>query len=211
MSAIAPALDLLLIRHAATAWSEAGRYQGRSDPPLSSAGQAAAALLARRLAGQSIGLVLSSPLARALETARPLATVAGAPLHTDARLAELEYGHWEGLTQAEIKARWPADLRAWKRAPASARPTGGETLAAAAARLADLLADLPRRAAPGRSVAIVTHTVLIRLALLAARGKGPEALRSLTVDPASAHRLRLYDGRLGPADPLHSNPVPADA
>ncbi len=211
MSAHAAALDLLLIRHAATAWSEAGRYQGRSDPPLSAAGQAAAALLARRLAARPIGLVLSSPLARALETACPLAALTGAPLRIDARLVELEYGDWEGLTQSEIKARWPDDLRAWKRSAAHARPTGGESLAAAAARLSGLLAELPRRAAPARSVAIVTHSVLIRLALLAARGEGPAALRSLTVDPASVHRLCLCGGRLGAADPLYSNLVPADA
>lgn len=205
------ALDLLLIRHAATAWTETGRYQGRRDPPLSPAGRQEAARLAEELGHLPIGIVVSSPLARALETAQPLAAAGGATLRADPRLVELSYGRWEGLTQSEVKARWPDALRAWKRTPASARPTEGETLAAAAARLADLLADLPRCAAPGRIVVLVTHDLLIRLALLAARGEGVEGLRSLVIPPASAHSVRLREGRLGLAHDIPTTAVATHA
>ncbi len=207
MHPAAPNLDLLLIRHASTAWTLAGRYQGRKDPRLSPAGHAEAARLAGQLGRLPIGVILSSPQARALETARLLAETTGAPLRIDPRLVELDHGQWEGLTQAEVKARWPGDLRAWKRTPASACPTGGEMLAVAAARLTAVLADLARQPLDGPIAAIVTHEVLIRLALLAARGQGPEEFRSLSVKPASAHPLHLRDGRLVPCQTFFLNPV----
>lgn len=201
----------MLIRHGATAWTEAGRYQGQADPPLSPAGEADAARLAHSLAGQPIGLVLSSPLLRALETARPLAAATGAALEVDARLAELAYGQWEGLTQAEIKVRWPDALRMWKRNPSCARPPDGETLAAAAARTGDLLADLPEHASAGPIVAIVTHSVIIRLMLLAARGETPDGLHGIAVSPGSMQRLRLYPGSRAVAETSPSLTVSAHA
>lgn len=191
-----PAIALLLVRHAATAWNNQKRYQGRQDIPLPADGVADAERLARGLAGVPIGLVLASPLARAMATALPLATATGATLESDARLVELSYGLWEGLTQVEIKARWPDELRCWKRAPETARPPGGESLAEVLARLGDLLGDLPRRAAGRGVVALVTHDIIIRLALLAARGVGPAGLRGITVAPASAHPLLLSGGHL---------------
>src|SRR5487761_2103903 len=109
-----PAIALLLVRHAATAWNNQKRYQGRQDIPLPADGVADAERLARGLAGVPIGLVLASPLARAMATALPLATATGATLESDARLVELSYGLWEGLTQVEIKARWPDELRCCK-------------------------------------------------------------------------------------------------
>ena len=191
-------LNLLFVRHGATAWTETGRYQGRQDTALSADGQRDAARLAEQLRGQPIGLVLSSPLTRARDTAAPIAAVTGARLTIDKRLVELGYGEWEGLTQTEVKAAWPAELRRWKRNPETARRAGGETLAEARARLDDLLADLDGRAAPERTVALVTHDIVIRLALLAALGAGLDGLRGPTVPPASAHPMRLRAGRLLP-------------
>ncbi len=189
---------LLLVRHAATEWTAEGRYQGRRDPPLSAAGCLEAARLATALAGRPIGLIISSPLCRALATARPIAAATGAALRIDERLVEIAYGDWEGLTQAEVKARFPDELRSWKRTPATARPPAGETLAEARARLEAALADLPARTGGGE-VAVVTHDLLIRLALLMANGEGLERVRSIAVPPASAHPLLLRGGRLAPA------------
>ncbi len=191
-----PPLRLLLVRHAATDWTAEGRYQGRLDPPLSAAGCREAAALAAALAGRPIGLVIASPLGRALATARPIATATRATLRIDERLVEIAYGGWEGLTQAEVKARFPDELRSWKRTPATARPPAGESLAEARARLEAVLADLPAQADGGGEIALVTHDLLIRLALLMANGEGLERVRSIAVPPASAHPLLLHGTRL---------------
>ncbi len=189
-------LSLLFVRHAATAWTAAARYQGRRDPPLSAEGQREAAGLAERLRDMPITLVLSSPLVRARDTAAAIAAATGARLTVDARLIELAYGEWEGLTQGEVKAAWPEELRGWKRSPHTARPPGGEWLAEVQTRLDDLLADLQRRTAAGCVMALVSHDIVIRLALLAGAGAGHEGLRGLSVPPASAYPARLRAGRL---------------
>ena len=196
--ALLPApLRLLLVRHAATDWTAEGRYQGRLDPPLSAAGCREAAKLADVLAVRPIRLVISSPLGRALATARPIAAATRARLCVDERLVEIAYGAWEGLTQAEVKARFPDELRSWKRTPATARPPAGESLAEARTRLEAVLADLPAQA-DGGEIALVTHDLLIRLALLLANGEGLERVRSIAVAPASAHPLLLRGARLAP-------------
>jgi broad specificity phosphatase PhoE len=97
--------QVLLVRHAATEWSVAGRHTGRTDLPLTPAGRQAAAQIAGRLAGHSFDLVLSSPLRRARETCELCGL--GGQAQTVADLAEWDYGDYEGLTSAEIEQRRP--------------------------------------------------------------------------------------------------------
>ncbi|MDE3175388.1 MAG: histidine phosphatase family protein [Pseudomonadota bacterium] len=182
-------VPLFLIRHGATPWTAAGRYQGRHDTPLSALGRADAERIATRLRDADIGLVVASPLARARDTAAPLAAAAGAPLRFDERLIELDYGKWEGLTQSQVKALWPTALRDWKRGVASARPPGGEALHELQARVEDFLRALkpPARGA----VAIVAHAWVVRVALLSLSGENVARVREIAVPPASVHCARL--------------------
>ena len=186
-------LRLLLARHGQTEWNQEGRYQGQSDPPLSDEGRADAAALGERLQHDGISRIIASPLRRARETA----VIVGRKLrvgvlYIDARLAEIAYGTWEGLTQADVKARWPDELRHWKRTPETMRFPGGETLAEARDRLLGALADLSARHNPGRgAVLAVTHGGLIRLALMEARNLEPQWFRQIPVEPGAITRLAL--------------------
>ena len=205
----APEVRLLLARHGQTLWNAAGRYQGQSDPPLSPEGEAEAAALAETLRDERLGAVLASPLRRAAATAAILARALGLPPPlTDPRLIELGYGAWEGLTQAEVKARWPALLRCWKRAPETVRFPDGEDLATVRARLDALLAARPWEtavapggAAPGGAVLLVTHAGPIRLLRLAAEARPLAEFRRIETPPGSLHALRLHAGRLSLAEP----------
>src|SRR4051812_33602751 len=96
--------EIWLVRHGPTEWSEAGRHTGRTDVPLTDAGRAAAVALAPRLAGHDFALVLASPAARALETAR-LAGFGDCTVVPELR--EWDYGDLEGLTTAAIRDRGP--------------------------------------------------------------------------------------------------------
>jgi broad specificity phosphatase PhoE len=90
---------VVLVRHGETEWSRTGRHTGLTDIPLSQAGEYKAQLVGDALAGIPFGLVLTSPLGRARETAR----LAGYPdAETDADLLEWDYGDYEGTTSAEI-------------------------------------------------------------------------------------------------------------
>ena len=88
-------MELYLIRHGETEWSRARRHTGRTDLPLSPAGEAEARALGQHLRGLEVDRVLSSPLSRATTTAA-LAGFGDRAELTDA-LLEFDYGEYEGL------------------------------------------------------------------------------------------------------------------
>jgi broad specificity phosphatase PhoE len=96
---------LVLVRHGQTDWSESGRHTGWTDVPLNDAGRRQARLLAARLAGMRFGLVLSSPLSRALDTCRAAGLADAAEVDPDLR--EWDYGEVEGRTTDEIRESTP--------------------------------------------------------------------------------------------------------
>ncbi|HQT47149.1 MAG TPA: histidine phosphatase family protein [Acidocella sp.] len=175
--------QLGLLRHGATSWTLAGRYQGQANPPLCAEGIAQAAALGLGLRAEPVCMVVSSPLLRARQTATILAEALALPApRIDANLTEMSFGAWEGLTQAEVKEKWPEILRAWKRTPYAARLPGGEMLAQVRARVRAGLRDWQSQ--PGR-VLLVTHAVWIRLACIEQGEATAEAFRNIEVAPAS--------------------------
>jgi broad specificity phosphatase PhoE len=96
--------DVVLLRHAETAWSREGKHTGRTDIPLTEHGREVAAALAPRFANTSFALVLCSPLSRARDTA----ALAGLPEPVlDDDLLEWDYGEYEGITTPEIREQQP--------------------------------------------------------------------------------------------------------
>lgn len=186
-------IPLIFVRHGQTEWSLSGRYQGRSDLPLVAQGREQAFQTGLRLRGEGVGSILTSPLRRARETGEIIAETLGldAP-DVDHRLAELAYGAWEGRTQAEIRSRWPDQLRQWKRAPESATFPGGECLADLRERLRLFLVDPMWAMHHGGSVLVVSHAGVIRAALLEAAQQPFSMFRQITVSTASVHRMVLH-------------------
>jgi broad specificity phosphatase PhoE len=117
---------VVIARHGETEWSRSGRHTGRSDIPLTAAGQLEAAALKERLAGRRFALILSSPLSRAWDTCR-LAGFGAAAERTD-DLLEWDYGAYEGRTKLEIQREVPG-WSIW-----SDGVPGGERLEEVAAR-----------------------------------------------------------------------------
>ncbi len=168
---------LWLVRHGETAWAAAGRHTGWSDIPLTDAGRTEATTLGPRLAGQAFAAIVSSPLSRALETAR-LAGY-GDRVTTDDDLREWDYGADEGRTRAEIQVDRPgwsiwrdgvidgeslADVgRRADRAIARARSLDGDTLCFAHGHLLRILAARWIGLAPvaGSLFALGTATISI--------------------------------------------------
>jgi probable phosphoglycerate mutase len=97
-------VSVWLVRHGATAWSEAGRHTGRTDVPLTTAGEESARELATVLADHTFQSVLTSPLQRARRTA----ILAGFDdAEADDDLVEWDYGDYEGVTTAAIRESVP--------------------------------------------------------------------------------------------------------
>ena len=124
--------SLWLVRHGETEWARLGRHTGRTDIPLTDLGREQAAAVARRLVNHEFATVVSSPLSRALDTAR-LAGF-GDRVRTDDDLLEWDYGLDEGRTTAEIRVERPG-WTIWRDGPA-----GGEAIESVAARVDRVIA-----------------------------------------------------------------------
>jgi len=181
-------IPLVMIRHGPTDWTEAGRIQGHANRPLSTAGRARVAKwrLPPDLAGPE-WIWLSSPLARARETAALLAPT-GTEVRVEPALIEMDWGEWEGRRLTDLRAEGGARVAAAEARGLDFRPPGGESPRDAQARLAPMLRAL---GAAGRPVVAVAHKGIIRA--LAARATGwdmtgdpPEKLRDWC-----AHRFVL--------------------
>jgi broad specificity phosphatase PhoE len=148
----APHHELWLFRHGETAWSLSGQHTGRTDLPLTDAGRQRAKAIGRRLAGRRFALVLSSPLARALETCR-LAGYGEVAERTD-DLREWDYGDYEGRRTVDIRTERPS-WSLWRDGV-----PGGETADQVAARAGRVIATA--LAAPG-DVALFAHGHILRV------------------------------------------------
>jgi probable phosphoglycerate mutase len=155
---------LVLVRHGETTWHAENRYAGSTDVPLTDRGIAQAGELAQWARMVALDAVWTSPLARARVTATLSAEACGASITVDERLREIDFGRAEGLTAAEMTARFPAERRAFLQDPVVHHLPGGEDPVAAESRFVAAVRDADARHAGGR-VLIVAHTTVIRLAL----------------------------------------------
>ncbi|MGA7746801.1 MAG: histidine phosphatase family protein [Candidatus Aquilonibacter sp.] len=155
---------IYIARHGETDWNREGRYQGQRESQLTDTGVAQARALAVALSQREIRRVVSSPLARCVETARPLAERLGISVETDPDLIEIAHGTWEGRLRASIEREDPQAMRLWREHPERVQFEGGESLAQVDARWRAFM----ERTEGG--IAIVTHDVIVRLAILAAKG-----------------------------------------
>ena len=147
---------LVLWRHGQTRWNVEGRFQGQSDIPLDPVGEQQADRAARLLAALQPAAIFSSDLVRATSTAAPLARLTGLSVITEKDLRERYGGLWEGLTDVEIRTRYPVEHSQWL-------PPGGETSAAVADRAGAAMERIAETLAPGTLAVIVSHGAALRL------------------------------------------------
>ncbi|MFS0770900.1 histidine phosphatase family protein [Sphingomonas sp. 1P08PE] len=182
---------VLLVRHAAHIHLDR-RLSGRMPGvPLSDDGRRQAAALARALAGRGLTAVECSPLDRTRETAAAIAVAAGLPdpVAVDA-LVEIDLGDWTGRAFGSFDDD-PA-WRDWNEHRGTARIPGGETMAEAQARIVGHLERIGRTR-PGDTIALVTHSDMIRAAIAWVLGLPLDHLLRFDIDPASISPLVIGD------------------
>jgi broad specificity phosphatase PhoE len=174
---------LILICHASTDAVRRAAFPG--DEPLDDRGRTLAAEHAGRL--PSVDRCWTSPELRTRQTAQALQLNAS----VQPGLRECDYGRWAGSTLAEIAAREPDALNTWLCDPAAA-PHGGETILALIGRVAAWLAD--EQAHDRRSIA-VTHSTIIRAAVVHVMQAPPQSFWRVDIAPLTVTRLSGADGR----------------
>jgi alpha-ribazole phosphatase len=182
---------LLLVRHGLTDWNAAQRFQGQHDVPLNDIGRHQAAALAERLAGEPLQAIFASDLQRARATAAAIVDRHPCPITIEARLREISFGAWEGLTYAEIAAGHPEVLAAWEKNILENAPPGGETLNQLAGRVQAVLDEL-LLAQDGETILLVAHGGPLQVLICLALGLPPEKYWQFHLSPGSLSEIAIY-------------------
>jgi broad specificity phosphatase PhoE len=184
---------LYLVRHGATQLTAEDRFSGAVGVDLSVEGRAQVERLAERLAGEPIAAVYASPLSRTIETATILATPHRLPIiHRDG-LREISHGRWEGLTRAEVEARFGDEYTSWDADPFTFAPEGGESGLAVLARALPVIREITVSHV-GQNVLVVSHKATLRLLLSSLLGFDARGYRDrLDQSPACLNVLDFKD------------------
>ena len=189
------ATTMLLVRHGETPFSVERRFSGTGDPELTERGQAQARAVADRLTGRDVAAVLSSPRARAQQTAAAIAKVVGVDPIIDEGVAETDFGKWEGHTFAEIRQEWPDEMNAWLADP-DVPPPGGESFSTTFARVEAARARIVA-AHSGGTVVVVSHVTPIKAMVREALDAPAHVLFRVHLDPASLSTIDWYGDGVG--------------
>lgn len=160
-------MNILLVRHGETSWNREGRYQGRTDVPLSETGETQVAALSARLAHLPIAVAVASPLSRARRTAEVILGSRATTLELDAGLVEISHGAWEGQLSSDVEAAHSEMLDTWRVRPDRDVPAGpgAETLGVVEARAWPVVERVAARLAADDTALIAAHDAVNRVLL----------------------------------------------
>lgn len=181
---------IFLIRHGETEWNKEEIFRGTVDVPLNSTGTEQARRICQALCDRGIELVLSSPLRRAVETARPLAERLRIPVTVVNQFADMNYGEWQTLSRSEVEERYPELYSRWAKTPHEVAFPGGD-------RVVDVFwrawRAFRRIALENRDkkIAVVSHRVITKLILCGVLGIGPEGFWRIRQDTGCINEIDL--------------------
>jgi broad specificity phosphatase PhoE len=175
--------ELILVRHGQTAWNVVEVFRGRSDVDLDETGLKQAELLAEYLRECKIEAVYSSPLKRALKTARAIASRHKLEVITSQGLNDLKFGDWEGLPVTEVREKYAALFSEWMEKPHLVEIPGGEGLDDVKLRVLALVNDIINR--HKGTVVLVSHRVVHKVLILALLGMDNSYFWNIKLDTAA--------------------------
>lgn len=151
---------LVVVRHGQTDWNRERRYMGTADLALNQMGFRQARALAERLRADDVEIVVSSPLTRALQTARVILEAVSAPMVVMPEFRERGMGVFEGLTRDDARAEFPESWEWQGLQQPHATPPRAETSVRVRLRVTRGLEALTRQY--GGAVVLVTHAFVAR-------------------------------------------------
>jgi len=194
------ATRILAIRHGETAWNVDTRIQGQLDIGLNDTGRWQAQRTAHALAHEDIAAIYSSDLSRAFETAQTIASalsVRGAlQVISHLGLRERHFGHFEGMTWAEIEEKWPTDAKLWRSRDPHWSPLGGESLVVLHERIAQCVLEIASQHL-GEQIVLVAHGGVLDVLYRLATGQDTQAPRTWHLGNAAINRLLWTPEGLG--------------
>jgi broad specificity phosphatase PhoE len=188
---------ILLVRHGQTEWNAGSRsgehFRGRSDLGLNTVGVSQAQAIARYLGALRVEAIYSSPLQRAIDTARPLARHLRLEIQRCDALLDIDYGEWAGHSHSQVAARWPGPYSWWRAAPYLVQIPGGERLADVHHRAQQGIREITRKHSDG-IVVLVSHQAVNRVLICSWLGLGDAWFWRVAQDTGCVNRFD-YDGK----------------
>ena len=161
--------QIFISRHGETVWNREGRIQGHTDVGLSEKGIEQATRLAERLKSVSFDAAYASDLCRASETAAAILQGREVPLHPTPQLREYHKGAFEGLTDSELRTRFPSEYPSYVAKDLDYAPDGGESTRQVSARMASAINEIKEQHLD-ETVLVVGHGGSLRAAMMALLG-----------------------------------------
>ncbi len=181
--------EIYLIRHGQTDWNREEIFRGRADRPLSEVGNWEGGALKQALAQVTINFIYSSPLTRALETARPIASTHSLKVIPLAGIIDIDYGNWQGLSHDQVKAQYPELYRRWQDHPDQVEFPGGESLSMVRERAMSAFKEVVA-GHPEQSGVVVSHRVVNKVLLCALLGLDNSHFWEIKQDTAAINIIR---------------------
>ncbi|CAN5372456.1 bifunctional RNase H/acid phosphatase [soil metagenome] len=190
---------VIIVRHGVTRHTSAKRFSGGlggDNPPLSDEGREQVRLAGEWLAplAERIDAIVSSPVRRTRESGDILGELLGVPVTEEPGFAEMEFGHWDGLTFGEVSERHGEEFTAWL-GDLDVAPTGGESFRVVQERV---LAGRDRLLASyaGKTVVVTSHVTPIKTLVADALDAPLQAVFRMELSPASISVVSYFpDGR----------------
>ncbi|ELY4303301.1 histidine phosphatase family protein [Cronobacter turicensis] len=189
-------MNLILIRHAETAWNRGGLIQGRQDSALTARGVHETTALVTALAHEfpSVGAVYTSPAGRARHMGNAIASHFRCPLSVEPLVQEQAFGDYEGLSRVQLQRDDPSSAEALFSTDAAFTPPGGESLACAAQRLLSFIHN-HLAATQNTTCCVVTHGHILQGALAILKDGKMDNFPRYAQPNASYTRLSVASGR----------------
>ena len=162
-------LIIYFLRHGETTASQAGGYCGTLDPDLTPEGYRMAEDLAAAYKSLPWAAVFSSPLRRAVATAKPLCEILGIRMQLKEGLKEIAFGQWEGKTPEDVNREFHDDYVRWLTDPGWNAPTAGEKGIDIARRSSLVLEEIEKTCTTG-NVLVVSHKATTQIMLCSLLG-----------------------------------------
>ncbi|MFH1865887.1 MAG: histidine phosphatase family protein [Candidatus Eisenbacteria bacterium] len=154
--------EIVFVRHGETELNTTGVFRGRADVTLNERGLAQAGAVAAALSAVPVTAVYSSPMVRALDTARAVASPHGLVPVVDPAFDNIDLGQWQGVAKDLVRREQPELWRLWREDPDALRIPGGESLADVRERAYERTLELAELHS-GKRMVIVSHRSVVKL------------------------------------------------
>jgi broad specificity phosphatase PhoE len=151
-------MRIYLVRHGETEWNRIRRFQGRSDLSLNQEGKKQVRALALALKNKPLVAIYTSPLIRALETARLIKVFhPSTPIFEEKGFIEMDLGEFDGMNVHDWAEQYPDIRKLWNENPATVKMPGGESLKEVQDRAKEALERITLIYPPDATILISSH------------------------------------------------------